>query len=451
MTPDRSVPSSPTVCPAVASRTTPSSAAPVDLSDLTRRLQKAISFSKPPSPAISSSSSSSSSSTSSTPSSLALPSPGLPIQFIFKKPEYNNHYHETHFHRPKPKDSLIWSDLRQFFSPLAEEDQRSDFGNQFRQNIESRYGKWGRFIGKGAGGSVRLIRRDNNSLAVKHFRSRLSQESEKDYIKKVTAEFCIGSALHHPNVIQTLDLIQDGPQFYQIMEYCPNDLFNVVMSGMMSRQEIACTFRQLLRGVEYLHGLGIAHRDLKLDNLVLSPLGTLKIIDFGCSTVFRCPFETNITRSKGIYGSDPYIAPEQYTQPTYDPRQSDIWSCAIIFLCMTIRRFPWRAPHARDPSFRAYCSNPQLQKAHLLKLLPRECRPAIGSIISLDPAERTTLQDLMKDSWVRDEDVCTVDAPGAHHVHHVTHPSSNERANLVVLSPEPPGRMAEREKRRRGY
>ncbi|KAI9031921.1 hypothetical protein CLU79DRAFT_278441 [Phycomyces nitens] len=136
MTPDRSTPSSPTVCPAIVSRTT--STLIVDLSDLTRRLQKAISFSKPPSPAISLSSSSSSSST---PSSLALPSPGLPVQFIFKKPEYNNHYHQTHFHRPKPKDSLVWSDLRQFFSPLAEEDQRSDFGNQFRQNIESRYGK----------------------------------------------------------------------------------------------------------------------------------------------------------------------------------------------------------------------------------------------------------------------------------------------------------------------
>lgn len=118
-------------------------------------------------------------------------------------------------------------------------------------------------------------------------------------MKKVTAEFCIGSTLHHPNVIETLDLVQEEENFYEIMEYAPNDLFNVVMSGMMSKEEIACCWRQLLNGVHYLHSMGIAHRDLKLDNLVLDQMGILKIIDFGCSTVFKYPFENSITQTKG--------------------------------------------------------------------------------------------------------------------------------------------------------
>jgi serine/threonine protein kinase len=89
------------------------------------------------------------------------------------------------------------------------------------------------------------------------------------------------------------------------MEYAPNDLFSVVMSGMMSREEVACCFKQLLLGVDYLQSMGIAHRDIKLDNLVLDHSGILKIIDFGCSAVFKCPFETNVTRSKGkiLYNS----------------------------------------------------------------------------------------------------------------------------------------------------
>jgi serine/threonine protein kinase len=118
-------------------------------------------------------------------------------------------------------------------------------------------------------------------------------------VKKVTAEFCIGSTLHHPNIIETLDIIQQDSQFYEIMEYAPNELFSIVMSGMMSRQEIACCWRQLLQGVDYLHSMGIAHRDLKLDNVVLDHMGMLKIIDFGCSTVYKYPFENAITMTKG--------------------------------------------------------------------------------------------------------------------------------------------------------
>ncbi|CAO3593255.1 unnamed protein product [Absidia cylindrospora] len=305
----------------------------------------------------------------------------------------------------------------------------------------------GRYLGKGAGGLVRLIRRasDQKTFAVKQFRKRMQQETEKDYVKKVTAEFCIGSALHHPNVIETLDIIQEDAQFYEIMEYAPNDLFNVVMSGMMSREEIACCWRQLLEGLSYIHGMGIAHRDLKLDNIMLDPFGMLKIIDFGCSTVFKSPFastldkKSSVTYSKGIFGSDPYIAPEQYTQSSYDPCLADIWSCAIIFICMTIRRFPWRLPRASDPSFLAFSTQPQ-QPFRLLKLLPREARPVIASMLDIQPKRRANLQQMLADPWVRSIDMCHVEEPGANHVHHVLvmPPTTPTTTTSTVPSLPPP-------------
>lgn len=244
--------------------------------------------------------------------------------------------------------------------------------------LHSKYGKLGRVLGSGAGGSVRLLKRssDGVTFAVKQFRDRHSWETEKEYSKKVTAEFCIGSTLHHGNIIETLDIIQEGGHWYEVMEYAPYDLFAIVMTGKMSKEEIACAFKQILSGVAYLHGMGLAHRDLKLDNVVVNEHGIMKLIDFGSAVVFRYPFENDIVPASGkslvtspllsnstnneigIVGSDPYLAPEVYDEKRYDPRPTDIWSLAIIFCCMTLRRFPWKQPRLSDNSFRLFVSPP---------------------------------------------------------------------------------------------
>lgn len=57
-------------------------------------------------------------------------------------------------------------------------------------------------------------------------------------------------------------------------------------------------------------------------------------------------------------GSDPYLAPEVYDEKKYDPRPTDVWSLAIIFCCMTLRRFPWKQPRTSDNSYRLFVANP---------------------------------------------------------------------------------------------
>ncbi|MCJ1391811.1 serine/threonine protein kinase [Xylographa bjoerkii] len=226
--------------------------------------------------------------------------------------------------------------------------------------LESKYGKFGKVLGSGAGGSVRLLKRsgDGVTFAVKQFRERHSYESERDYNKKVTAEFCIGSTLHHGNIIETLDIIQERGRWYEVMEYAPYDLFAMVMTGKMSREEVACSFLQIFAGVTYLHSMGLAHRDLKLDNVVVNEYGIMKLIDFGSACVFKYPFENDIVLASGVVGSDPYLAPEVYDNTKYDPQPADIWSLAIIFACMSLRRFPWKAPRVSDNSYKLFISPP---------------------------------------------------------------------------------------------
>lgn len=171
------------------------------------------------------------------------------------------------------------------------------------------------------------------------------------------------------------------------MEYAPYDLFSVVMSGKMTRPQIYCVFRQIVDGVDYLHGMGLAHRDLKLDNCVMTEDNVVKLIDFGTATVFHYPGKAQ-TMASGIVGSDPYLAPEVLNSESYDPRKTDVWSVAIIFMCMVLRRFPWKIPDPNtDHSFKSFVqAHPDLSVKPKSSLVPPtsppERSPSTGSAAS---------------------------------------------------------------------
>ena len=189
--------------------------------------------------------------------------------------------------------------------------------------LQSKYGKFGKMLGSGAGGSVRLMKRSGDGVvfAVKQFRDLHAYESEKDYNKKVTAEFCIGSTLHHGNIIETIDIVHEKGKWYEVMEYAPYDLFATVMTGKMGREEINCSTLQILSGVLYLHSMGLAHRDLKLDNVVINDHGIMKLIDFGSAVVFRYPFENDVVLATGMYrrSTNLYYLDTNIVQVLLDP------------------------------------------------------------------------------------------------------------------------------------
>ncbi|RMY45811.1 hypothetical protein D0864_15366 [Hortaea werneckii] len=300
--------------------------------------------------------------------------------------------------------------------------------------LASKYGKFGKVLGSGAGGSVRLMKRtgDGTVFAVKQFRDRHAYESEKEYNKKVTAEFCIGSTLHHGNIIETIDIIHEKGKWYEVMEYAPYDLFATVMTGKMGREEITCATMQILSGVLYLHSMGLAHRDLKLDNVVINEHGIMKLIDFGSAVVFRYPFENEIVLASGVVGSDPYLAPEVYDHSKYDPRPADIWSIAIIFCCMTLRRFPWKAPRISDNSYRLFVSPPDPDQDKLLGT-----QRSVQGITKSEPATRNPSVAEGKDAH---------ETSGEHHRHHSHshhhhHHSSQANTEAAAKPPADPSQQ----------
>lgn len=169
--------------------------------------------------------------------------------------------------------------------------------------------------------------------------------------------------------------------------------------------------------------------------------------------------------SAGIVGSDPYLAPEVYEERKYDPTATDMWSLAIIYCCMTLRRFPWKQPRVIDNSYKLFVSPPtpgtpvpdsrprkhaQIQTPvsptnegdhqrhgsmdegsrpgtadgnkeiirgpwRLLRILPRESRHIIGRMLKVDPLERATMDEVLEDDWVLSSKVCYQDESGKVH------------------------------------
>lgn len=292
-------------------------------------------------------------------------------------------------------------------------------------NFDSRcfaekYGRCQEVLGKGAFGVVRICHKKNPSptgsnnkeilYAVKEFKRR-STEPQAKFSKRLASEFCISSSLRHTNIIMTFDLFQDAKGDYcEVMEYCAGgDLFTlIVASGKLEYLEADCFFKQLIRGVVYMHDMGVCHRDLKPENLLLTSDGTLKIIDFGNSECFKMAWEKDIHLSGGVCGSSPYIAPEEYSHEEFDPRPVDIWSCGVIYMAMRTGRQLWRVAQKEDEFFAKYLRGRKEKGGHepIENLKRARCRNVIYSMLDPVPHRRISGKQILNSEWGREIRCC---------------------------------------------
>ncbi|KAJ3322180.1 serine/threonine-protein kinase HAL4/sat4 [Boothiomyces sp. JEL0866] len=257
-------------------------------------------------------------------------------------------------------------------------------------------------IGKGATSKVRLVvsHKDGNKVyAVKEFRKRRKNETQKEYMKRMTSEFCISSSLHHANVVETLDLVVDDKHTWcEVMEYCSGGtLYDVLQEKPLLQSEIDCCFKQLIGGVNYIHSMGVAHRDLKPENILFDADGQLKISDFGTSDVFRTCFENSCHLSKGVL---PYIAPEEFSDSEYDGREVDIWATGVIYYAMKYAGLPWMHAVPKDERYNLFLKTRKGNFKPIDSLLPG-CRNLLNNVLEPDPKERFTSQNIVDDPWFK--------------------------------------------------
>ncbi|KAK9728243.1 Nitrogen permease reactivator protein [Basidiobolus ranarum] len=269
-------------------------------------------------------------------------------------------------------------------------------------SLKELYGSFSEYMGNGASGNVRSTYslRDGKKYAIKTYKAKHEGQKDKQYFERISNEIYIGASLSHPNIIRTVDVVMEEGQIHQVMEFCPSDLVTVIKDGQTTQEQINGYFIQMLEGLRYLHHRGVAHRDLKLENLCVDESGTLKIIDFGSSFIVTNPLDLLHRKSAmSLVGTDPYIAPEVHEKNGYDATKADIWSAGIVYAVMVLRKFPWNVALPSDKSYVRFLEN--REKDEFFRVLPAESVNIIRKMLDPNPDSRPSIDEIFTDSWIQ--------------------------------------------------
>ena len=202
-------------------------------------------------------------------------------------------------------------------------------------------------IGEGAYGKIYKVR--NKQSGDIRAMKQITKSKIQD-MGKFQTEIKILSMLDHPNIVRLFEVIEDDKYYNLLEELCTGgELLTRAQKTELKEKDIARIFYQIISGVAYIHGMGIAHRDLKLENILFStenPMSPIKIIDFGFSVFMdknneklkedkkdkdnenTDPKKFGFKRLKSKVGTLYYISPE-IIKGNYDEK-CDIWACGVI-------------------------------------------------------------------------------------------------------------------------
>ena len=144
------------------------------------------------------------------------------------------------------------------------------------------------------------------------------------------------SALNHPNICTIYEVAEEQGEMFIAMEFVEGrPLSESIRDGRMSTSSVVRYARQIAGALEHAHARGVIHRDLKPLNIVITPEGDAKILDFGLAKrtdpndVTRKTLQAVTATTVGLAGTMPYMSPEQLEGGDASAR-SDIWALGIV-------------------------------------------------------------------------------------------------------------------------
>jgi serine/threonine-protein kinase len=197
---------------------------------------------------------------------------------------------------------------------------------------------------------------------------------DEEFIKKFQNEAQAAAKLNHPNIVAAFDVVDDEERklHYIVMELVEGITLKTYIQrkGRISSRDTIAIALQVINGMEQAHKMGIVHRDIKPQNIIVSKDGTIKVADFGIARA-----ATQQTVNATVMGSVHYISPEQARSGISDER-SDIYS----FGCTMFEMLTGKVPYEGETSVAVVFAHLQNPIPHVRDIAP-DVYPALDMAI----------------------------------------------------------------------
>jgi serine/threonine protein kinase len=171
-----------------------------------------------------------------------------------------------------------------------------------------------------------------------------SKMQDDAVLQRFIQEIDILQSVEHQSIVKIKEVLYTDQNLFIVTEYCPNGELSTYLSnaGELQFPEIQKFFFQIIHALYFLHERGVAHRDIKLDNILLDEENNLRLADFGFSR-----YSDGSSLMETPCGSPYYAAPEILCGKSYDGTKSDIWSAGVVLYILATGKVPWTATNRK--------------------------------------------------------------------------------------------------------